>query len=63
MIHHRNDVLTAASLLDSCLPTPLTLEITASEMQATISPYSIAVEPDSSERNRVRTFFIAGPPA
>jgi len=59
MILHRNDVLTAASLLLSCFPAALTLESTAREMQATNSPYSIDVEPDSSERKRLSKSFMA----
>jgi hypothetical protein len=52
-------VLTATNLLLSCLPAALTLESTASEMQATNNPYSIDVEPDSSERKRRNKFFMA----
>ena len=46
-----NEVLMAVNLVLSLVPSPFTAAIMASEMPAAISPYSIAVAPDSSARN------------
>src|SRR5262245_53438594 len=43
------------------LPTEFTATIIATEMPAAISPYSIAVAPDSSLRKRFISFFMTHP--
>jgi hypothetical protein len=52
-----NEVLSEVSLVLRLVPSPFTVVIMASEMPAAISPYSMAVAPDSSARN-MRIVFI-----
>jgi len=42
----------------SRVPSPFTVEMIAGEMPAAISPYSIAVAPDSSAKNLFRMLFF-----
>ena len=41
----------SVNLLFRLVPRPLTMAMIASEMPAAISPYSMAVAPDSSDKN------------
>jgi hypothetical protein len=50
-------VLIEVNLLFRLVPRPLTTAIIASEMPAAISPYSMAVAPDSSAKNFVKIYF------
>jgi hypothetical protein len=50
-----SEVLIEVNLSLRLVPKPFTMAIIASEMPAAIRPYSIAVAPDSSDRN-FRTF-------
>jgi hypothetical protein len=52
-----NELLIEENLLLSLVPSPFTIAMMASEMPAAISPYSMAVAPDSSLRN-LRSVFI-----
>jgi hypothetical protein len=52
-----NDVFIDVNRVLSLVPSPFTTAMMASEMPAAISPYSMAVAPVSSERNR-RMIFI-----
>ena len=52
-----NELLIEENLLLSLVPSPFTIAMMASEMPAAISPYSMAVAPDSSVRN-LRSVFI-----
>jgi hypothetical protein len=58
-----SDVLIEVNLVLSFVPSPFTTAIMAREMPAAISPYSIAVAPDSSAKNLRRVFMppILGP--
>jgi hypothetical protein len=46
-----SEVLTEVNTVFRLLPRPFTAAMMASAMPAAISPYSIAVAPDSSEKN------------
>jgi hypothetical protein len=46
-----NEVLIELNIVFRLLPRPLTAAMIASEMPAAISPYSMAVAPDSSLQN------------
>ncbi len=52
-----SELLIEENLLLSLVPRPFTIAMIASEMPAAISPYSMAVAPDSSVRN-LRSVFI-----
>ena len=43
------------NVLLNCVPRPLTTAMIATEMPAAIKPYSIAVAPDGSFQNRVKS--------
>jgi hypothetical protein len=45
----------------SLVPIPLMTEMMATAMPAAISPYSMAVAPDSSRKNRVTVFLTTTP--
>jgi hypothetical protein len=49
--HHFNWVETVVKLVVSAVPTPCTAAMIASAMPAAINPYSMAVAPDSSDKN------------
>src|SRR3954468_40650 len=55
-----SDELIEVNLLFRLAPRPFTIAMIASEMPAAISPYSIAVAPDSSFTKRAIRFFIDG---
>jgi hypothetical protein len=52
-----SDALMSLNFVFRVLPRPLTATIIAIEMPAAISPYSIAVAPDSSDRNFEKMLF------
>jgi hypothetical protein len=59
-----NEVLIDENLVLSFTPIPFTTAMIASEIPAAINPYSMAVAPDSSARNRrmvVSSTIAAGP--
>src|SRR5258706_4827703 len=56
-----SDVLIAPNLVLRLPPMPLTAPMIASEIPAAISPYSMAVAPDSSFRKRTKSLDIAKP--
>ena len=51
-----NELLIEENLLLSLVPSPFTIAMIASEMPTAISPYSMAVAPDSSLRNLYSIF-------
>jgi hypothetical protein len=53
-----SEVLTLVKVPLSLVPTPLTAAMIASAMPVAISPYSMAVAPDSSARN-LRTMIMS----
>ena len=55
-----SELLIDVNLELSLLPIPLTMEMITSEIPAAISPYSIAVAPDSSARNFFKYFHRGG---
>src|SRR3954464_14425885 len=55
-----SELLIAVNLVLSVPPRVLTIVMMASEMPAAISPYSMAVAPDSSFTKRAIRFFIDG---
>src|SRR5262249_10950672 len=52
---------TLVKVVLSFVPTPWTTAIIATEMQAGIRPYSIAVAPDSSFTKRAKVFIVRAP--
>jgi hypothetical protein len=56
-----NEVLIASKLVFNAEPTPFTAVIMAMAMPAAISPYSMAVAPDSSRKNFLTRVFIVDP--
>jgi hypothetical protein len=52
-----SELLTELNMVFRLLPRPLTAARMAIEMPAAIRPYSIAVAPDSSDKNFKRAFF------
>jgi hypothetical protein len=52
-----NEVLIELNIVFRLLPSPLTMAMIASAIPAAISPYSIAVAPDSSDMNFKRLYF------
>jgi hypothetical protein len=58
MTDYFNELLIEVNLVLSLVPSPFTVAMMASAMPAGISPYSMAVAPDSSERN-LRNVFMA----
>jgi hypothetical protein len=54
-----SEVLIESNLPFNVVPRPLTAAMIASEMPAAISPYSIAVAPDSSRKNFESRAFIS----
>jgi hypothetical protein len=49
-----SELLMSVNLVFRLVPRPLTTAMIASEMPAAISPYSMAVAPDSSAKNFLR---------
>jgi|ERR1700684_1265563 hypothetical protein len=52
-----NEVLIELNMVFRLLPSPLTTAMIASAIPAAISPYSIAVAPDSSDKNFTKLRF------
>src|SRR4029077_5060126 len=61
-INYFSELLSDANFELSLPPIPFTLEMITSEIPAAISPYSIAVAPESSARNFFSIFIVAASP-
>jgi hypothetical protein len=58
MTDYFNELLIEVNFVLSLVPSPFTVAMMGSAIPAAISPYSMAVAPDSSERN-LRNVFVA----